>query len=221
MRNPSRCPFRAPPVSACRLDSRRRQPATRGLEVRGGRPPALAHLLRRRSEGRRGRRSSVSEGAAPGGRVTICPALFGPGERLRGSDAVMAAYLNDPSRVGLAHLGVTCGQTWCSTQAPFGLAMRPGAAVDRRLYTHRRELAAAPSPGRSGAAPPERGRGFGGARRSRDVRVVDAGGRQWPIWSAIVRPRRNGISGSKEKRMTSAFLTTAFGSQRRQFGSRP
>jgi hypothetical protein len=53
-----------------------------------------------------------------------------------------------------------------------------------------------------------------------DVRVVDAADANGPISLGVVRPPRSGIFPLRERCTTSVFLTTAFGSQRRQFGSR-
>jgi len=112
-------------------------------------------------------------------RYDLSGALPGPGEHLRGSDAAMAAYLHDPSRVGVAHLGDVRMNAMFDASPVLAFAMRPGAGVDRRLYTHRRELAVAPSPGvarlRMSAEEASVARDD-----LADVRVVDAGGRQWP-----------------------------------------
>jgi hypothetical protein len=113
-------------------------------------------------------------------RYDLSGALPDPGERLRGSDAAMAAYLHDPSRVGVAHLGDVRTNVMFDASPVLAFAMRPGAGVDRRLYTHRRELAVAPSP--DGLARLRMSAEEASVARDdlADVRVVDAGGRQWP-----------------------------------------
>ncbi len=102
------------------------------------------------------------------------------GERLRGSNAAMAAYLHDASRVGLAHLGDVRANAMFDASPALAFAMRPGVAVDRRLYTHRREFAVAPSP--DGVARLRLSAEEASVARDdlADLRVVDASGRQWP-----------------------------------------
>jgi hypothetical protein len=100
--------------------------------------------------------------------------------RLSVNQTAIALYLRDPSRVALARLEEPRDNPQFDRTPALAFAMRPAAEVDRRLYTHRREIALTPSAegvARLRLSPEE----AAVAREDlADVRVVDAEGRQWP-----------------------------------------
>jgi hypothetical protein len=144
------------------------------------RQPSLIFFAEAAREGRATALLVFGGGRVGRPRYDLSGALPGPGERLRGRDAAMAAYLHDPSRVRLARLGDVRTNAMFDASPVLAFAMRPGAEVDRRRYTHRRELAVAPSP--DGVARLRLSAEEASVARDdlADVRVVDAGGRQWP-----------------------------------------
>lgn len=105
---------------------------------------------------------------------------------LTGQRAEVAGYLRNLAAVGGARLGEIQSNAAFDGSAALGFAMRPGAAVDARLYSHRRMLAIAPSSdglSRVQLTAEE----LALAREDLgDVRVVDDGDRQWPY---LVEPR--------------------------------
>jgi hypothetical protein len=144
------------------------------------RQPALIFFAAEAREGTAAAFLLFGGGRAGRPRYDLSGRLPAPGERLRGSDAAMAAYLHDASHVALAHLGDVRANAMFDESPALAFAMRPGVAVDRRLYTHRRELAVAPSP--DGVARLRLSAEEASVARDdlADVRVVDASGRQWP-----------------------------------------
>jgi hypothetical protein len=119
-------------------------------------------------------------GRAHAPRYDLTGLLPRPSTQLTGERAVAAARLYDPSQVGVARLGEARANPAYDRSPALAFAMRPGAAIDSRAWTHRRPIAVRPSPDgltrlRLGAADLARAR-----PDLADVRVVDAESRQWP-----------------------------------------
>ena len=120
-----------------------------------------------------------------GGRVgrphyDVAALLPGRGESVAGERAAIVAGLRGPGGVVTASLGAVGPNPAFDRSPLLGFAMRPGAAIDTRLYTHRRPLAVPSSPeGLTRVA-----LGPGDLARARadlsDVRIVDTESRQWP-----------------------------------------
>jgi hypothetical protein len=119
-------------------------------------------------------------GRAHAPRYDLTGLLPQPGTPLTGERAVAAARLYDPSQTSLARLGATRENPEYDGSPALAFAMRPGAVVDPRAWTHRRPVAVHPSADgltrlRLGAADLARAR-----PDLADVRIVDAESQQWP-----------------------------------------
>lgn len=119
-------------------------------------------------------------GRAHAPRYDLTGLLPPPGTPLTGERALAAARLYDPSQMSGARLGEARANPAYDGTPALAFAMRPGAAIDPRAWTHRRTIAVYPSPDgltrlRLGAADLARAR-----PDLADVRVVDAESRQWP-----------------------------------------
>jgi hypothetical protein len=102
------------------------------------------------------------------------------GESGSGEQAAIVAGLRGPGGVVPASLGAVGPNPAFDRSPLLAFAMRPGAAIDTRLYTHRRPLAVPASlEGLTRVA-----LGPEDVARARDdlsdVRIVDTGSRQWP-----------------------------------------
>jgi hypothetical protein len=97
-----------------------------------------------------------------------------------GQRAEVASYLRNLDAVGVARLGEIQSNTAFDGSMALGFAMRPGAAVDPRLYSHRRPLAITPS--NDGLSRVQLTAEELALTREDlgDVRVVDESDRQWP-----------------------------------------
>ena len=119
-------------------------------------------------------------GRAHAPRYDLAGLMAPPGGALSRERAEAAAQLYDPAQASAARLGDARANPAFDGAPALAFAMRPGASMDARTYTHRRVIAVRPSPD--------------GLTRLRlaasdvaqaqpdlsDVRVVDADGRQWP-----------------------------------------
>ena len=119
-------------------------------------------------------------GRAHAPRYDLTGLLPRPGAQLTGERAVAAARLYDPSQTSLARRGETHANPAYDGSPALAFAMRPGAAIDPRAWTHRRPIAVHPSTDgltrlRLGAADLARAR-----PDLADVRIVDAESQQWP-----------------------------------------
>ena len=108
------------------------------------------------------------------------------GQTLTGQRAQAAAYLREPSAAGRAWLGELQNNAAFDGSPALAFAMRPGATVDLRLYSHRRPLEITASHdglSRVQLTPEE----LAVAREDlADVRIVDGQGQQWPY---LMEPR--------------------------------
>ena len=108
------------------------------------------------------------------------------GQTLTGQRAQAAAYLRDPSAASPAWLGELQSNAAFDGSPALAFAMRPGATVDLRLYSHRRPLEITASHdglSRVQLTPEE----LAVAREDlADVRIVDGQGQQWPY---LMEPR--------------------------------
>ncbi len=99
---------------------------------------------------------------------------------LSGDRAFATASLYNPGETHPATLGDSRANPLFEDAAVLAFAMRPGATVDPRLYTHRRSLAVTPS--HDGLARLRLSAGEAAIARDdlADLRVIDARSAQWP-----------------------------------------
>jgi hypothetical protein len=143
------------------------------------RQPALVFPLRGAGDAPAGT-LRYGGGRAHAPRYDLAGLLPAAGTALDRERAEAAAQLYDPAQASPARLGAARANPVFDGAPALAFAMRAGAALDPRAYTHRRALAVRPSPEgltrvQLAAADVARARPDLG-----DVRVVDAGARQWP-----------------------------------------
>jgi len=102
------------------------------------------------------------------------------GERLEGARAEIAMRLRDATALPMARLGPIGPNPLFDASPALRFAMHPGAALDERIFAHRRTLRVEPSaeglsrlkllPADTAVSREDLG----------DLRIVDADGRQWP-----------------------------------------
>ncbi len=105
--------------------------------------PVLVFALPAEESGRS--RGLLRFGGARAHRPRYDLAHLRPGLPAQGAEAVLGEVLYDPMRLPSARLGEVVSNPSYKVEAALGWAMRPGAELDPRLYSHRRELVARPS----------------------------------------------------------------------------
>lgn len=105
--------------------------------------PVLVFALPAEESGRS--RGLLRFGGARAHRPRYDLAHLRPGLPAQGAEAVLGEVLYDPMRLPSASLGEVVSNPSYKVEAALGWAMRPGAELDPRLYSHRRELVARPS----------------------------------------------------------------------------
>ncbi len=126
---------------------------------------------------------------------------FAPRSGQTGDQAEVAARLAEGAWLPLATLGAIRANPGFDRAPALAFAMHPGAALDPRIFSHRRSLAIAPSPeglSRLSLAPED-------AALLRqdlaDLRIVDEEAQQWP-YLASRRARRTDVALSVEESRT-------------------
>ncbi|HEY2385364.1 MAG TPA: DUF3999 family protein [Candidatus Binatia bacterium] len=109
---------------------------------------------------------------------------------LEGEQALAAARLYDPTQIHAATLGESSANADFEDAAVLAFAMRPGTAVDPRLYTHRRSLTVIPSHDGLTRFDLEAADAAVARPDLADLRVVDAHRAQWPYLLARDHERR-------------------------------
>jgi len=155
-------------------------PPLEGLAVAAVvRQPALVVSLRGAGDAAAGR-LRFGGGRAHAPRYDLAAFLQSGHGELTGTHALAAAHLADPSQASPARLGEARDNPVYDGTPALAFAMRAGAPIDERAWTHRRAIAVSPSPDgltrlRLTAAD------LAHARVDlADVRVVDGESRQWP-----------------------------------------
>jgi hypothetical protein len=107
-------------------------------------------------------------------------AALGPSLPASGVSAEVAAQVYDPQRLATATVGEVTPNPFFDPTPALSFAMRPGAALDVRRYSHRQPFTARPSA--EGLVRLDLGLDLLAAARAdlADLRIVDGAGRQWP-----------------------------------------